>query len=152
MGVFGPRDTVEATERVLESLNPMMASRLTMPVRDVDLPHAVAASNLVLLIMAAKFTRIWSVARGSQWASLGHTGSTSSTDSVPLILGEASATLLQSTNQNLNAALAFEIIGASQLIEVIREFLSSLAEVERFESLLIVCFRGLDWRWCFLGW
>lgn len=123
-----------------------------MPVRDVDSPHAVAASNLVLLIMAAKFTRSWSVARGSRWASLGHTGSTSSTDSVPLILGEASATLLQSTNQKLNAALAFEIIGASQLIEVIREFLSSLAEVERFESLLIVCFRSLDWRWCFLGW
>jgi len=152
MRVCGPRNTVETTGKVLECLDSIMAFRRTMPVCDVDLPRAVAASNLVSFMMAAKFARSLSVARRSRWASLGHTGSTSSTNSVPLILGEASATLLQSTNQKLNAALTFEIIRTSQLVEIIGELLGSLTEVERFESLLVVCFRGLDWRWCFFGW
>jgi hypothetical protein len=83
--------------------------------------------------------------------SLGHTGGTSSADSAPLILSEASATLLQSTNEKLDTALTFEIIGTSQLVEIIGELLSSLAEVERFESLLVVCFWSLDWGWCLFG-
>jgi hypothetical protein len=110
------------------------------------------ASSLVWLRTTAKYARSISVASKCQWGSLGHTSSTSSTDSVPLILGEASATLLQGTNQKLNAALTFEIIRTSQLVEIIGELLGSLTEVKRFESLLVVCSWGLDRRWCFFRW
>jgi hypothetical protein len=143
---------VKASREVLEYLNSIVASCLTMPAQKVDWPREVVASNLIVLRTTAKYARSLSVARGSHWASLGHSSSTSSTDSAPLILCKASATLLQSTNQKLDTTLAFEILRTSQLVEIIGEFLSSLTKVERFESLLVVCFRGLNWRRCFLGW
>ena len=64
----GPRNTVEATGKVLKCLNSIMSCHLTTAVRDVNMPRAVAASDLVSLIVAAKFARSLSVARGSRWA------------------------------------------------------------------------------------
>lgn len=92
-----------------------------------------------------------SIVRRLGRVSLSHTSGTSSADPTPLILGEASATLLQSTNEKLDTALTLEVIRTSQLVEIVGEFLCSLTEVERFESLLVVCFRGLNWWRCFLG-
>jgi hypothetical protein len=69
---------------------------------------------------------------------IGHTSAAA--NSVPLILGEASAALLQCTDQKLYTALALEVAGTSELVEVVRKFHGSLAEVERLESLLVIRF------------
>jgi hypothetical protein len=69
---------------------------------------------------------------------IGHTGATA--DSAPLVLGKASATLFQCTDQELYTALALEVAGTSELVEVVRKFHGSLAEVKRLESLLVVRF------------
>ena len=85
-----------------------------------------------------------------QTKSLSQTGITTA-NSASLVLGKASATLLQRIDEKLDTALTFEVTGAPQLVKIIGELLGRLTEIERFEGLLVVCLRSLGWRRSVVG-
>jgi hypothetical protein len=98
MRVCEPVKPLQGAGKSFEYLDSIVTSHFATPIRVVIVPRIVASSNMISIEMNSMFAHSFSVVRESWYKSLGHTSGAPSTNSAPFVFGEASATLLQSTD------------------------------------------------------